>query len=303
MNVSLSIIVPIYNVADTLSRCLDSILAQAIDSCEILLIDDGSTDGSGAIADEYAACHKAVRCFHKANGGLSDARNYGMERAVGQYITFVDSDDELAPGTYAHLLCMLDERPEYDMLEFAVLQNPGRTDETLFLPGEHVFTDALDWLAYKGTEHCWAWNKVFRASLLKDVRFPVGRKFEDMLMLIDVLKKRPIIATTDKGLYIYHYNGAGIAAKDRATGLSSLLDTQITLVYALHIDTRERRWHRLYMNLLTVQIIAYRSTGTIRLWPQHIAICGYASWKDSVKAFLVNTIGLRAMCRLFKLIR
>lgn len=303
MNVSLSIIVPIYNVADTLRRCLDSILAQAVDGSETLLIDDGSTDGSGAIAEAYAARHDTMHCFHKTNGGLSDARNYGMERARGKYITFVDSDDELAPGTYAGLLRTLGSHPEYDILEFAVLQNPGRADETLFRPGEHVFGNVLDWLAYKGAEHCWACNKIFCTPLLKDVRFPVGRKFEDMLMLTDIIKKRPTIATTDKGTYIYHYNNAGIAAKDRAGGLSSLLDAQLTLVNELHIDTRERRWHRLYMNLLTVQIIVYRSTGTIRLWPQHIAISGYASWKDSAKALLYNTIGLHAMCRLFKLIR
>lgn len=303
MNITLSVIIPIYNVEATLCRCLDSVLAQTIEGCEILLIDDGSTDGSGDIAEEYAAQHKCIRCFHKPNGGLSDARNYGLERAQGEYIAFIDSDDELSPDTYTQLMDILAQHPDYDIIEFPVLQNPGRTDETLFQPGNHAFGDALDWLAYKGTEHCWVCNKVFRASLFNEVRFAKGKKFEDVLVLIDIIKQHPIIATTNNGQYIYHYNDMGIAAQDRANGLSALLDAQLTLVGELHINTHERRWHRLYMDLLTVQIIAFRSTATLRLWQQRIALRGYASWKDTIKALLVNTIGLRATCHLFKFIK
>ena len=303
MEISLSIIIPIYNVEDTLRRCLDSIVGQRIGNSEILLVDDGSTDGSSAIADEYAAGHAQIRCFHKPNGGLSDARNYGLERARGRYVAFADSDDELAPGTYRQLMGILARHPDYGILEFPVLQNPGRTDETLFRPGEHVFGDALEWLAYKGTEHCWACNKVFRASLFDNERFEKGKKFEDVLALADIIKQKPVIATTDKGLYIYHYNGTGIAAQDRTNGLSALLDAQLALVGMLHIDTRKRRWHRLYMDMLTVQIVEFCQTGETRLPPQRIAISGYASWKDTIKAMLVNTIGLRQTCRLFRLIK
>lgn len=303
MGISLSIIIPIYNVESTLRRCLDSIIKQDIDNSEILLVDDGSTDNSGAIAEEYATRNKSIHCFHKSNGGLSDARNYGLERARGEYITFADSDDELSPNTYARLMDIIHRHPNYDILEFPVLQNPGRADEMLFLPGEHVFNTALDWLAYKGTEHCWACNKVFRAALFNDVRFAKGRKFEDVLILIDIIKQHPIIATTNQGQYIYHYNSLGIAAQDRTNGLSTLLDAQLTLVDKLHINTRERRWHRLYMDMLAVQIITFCSTGEIRLTPQRISFSGCASWKDIVRAMLINTIGLRLTCRLFKLIK
>lgn len=299
---TLSIIIPIYNVADLLRRCIDSVVEQHIDDCEILLVDDGSTDESGTIADDYAARHTNIRCFHKPNGGLSDARNYGIERARGRYLTFVDSDDALAPDTYAPLLRTLAEHTDYDILEFPVLQKPGYADETLFLPGRHVFDDALDWLAYKGTEHCWVCNKLFKASLFEQVRFPIGRKFEDMLTQIELIKRAPRIATVDYGLYIYHYNANGIAAKDKADGLSSLLTAQLTLVDALHIDTREVRWHRLYMDMVTAQLYTYRKTRRLALWQQHVGLRGYATWKDTLKAMLLNTIGLRMMCRLFKLL-
>ena len=95
-------------------------------------------------------------------------------------------------------------------------------------------------------------------------------------------------------------NAEGIAAKDKANGLTSLLEAQLTLVDELGIDTRQRRWHRLYMNMLTAQLYTFRRTETILLKPQRIALSGYATWKDSLKALLVDTIGLRMTCRLFK---
>lgn len=297
---TLSIIIPIYNVADSLRRCVDSVLAQRISDCELLLVDDGSTDESRLIADEYAAKHANIRSFHKPNGGLSDARNFGLQHAVGRYVTFVDSDDEVAADTYAPLLDALAKHAKYDIIEFTMLQKPGLPDETLFCPGEHVFDDALDWLAYKGTEHCWVCNKIFKRELFDNVRFPIGKKFEDMLTHILLIKQRPCIATVNYGRYIYHYNTEGIAAKDKANGLTSLLEAQLTLVRELGIDTRRRRWHRLYMDMLTAQLYTFRRTETILLKPQRIAIWGYATWKDSLKALLVDTIGLRMTCRLFK---
>lgn len=297
---TLSIIIPIYNVADSLRRCVDSVLAQRISDCELLLVDDGSTDESGRIADEYAAKHANIRSFHKPNGGLSDARNFGLQHAVGRYVTFVDSDDEVAADTYAPLLDALAKHAEYDIIEFPMLQKPGLPDETLFCPGEHVFDDALDWLVYMGTEHCWVCNKIFKRELFDNVRFPIGKKFEDMLTHIELIKQHPCIATVNHGHYIYHYNTEGIAAKDKANGLTSLLEAQLTLVRELGIDTRRRRWHRLYMDMLTAQLYTFRRTETILLKPQRIAIWGYATWKDSLKALLVDTIGLRMTCRLFK---
>ena len=297
---TLSIIIPIYNVADSLRRCVDSVLAQFSSNFELLLVDDGSTDESGLIADEYAAKYACVRCFHKPNGGLSDARNFGLQHAVGRYVTFVDSDDEVAAKTYIQMLQTLGGPAEYDIIEFPMLQKPGLPDETLFLPGEHVFDDALDWLAYKGTEHCWVCNKIFKRQLFDNVRFPIGKKFEDMLTHIELIKQRPCILTVNYGCYIYHYNAEGIAAKDKANGLTSLLEAQLTLVRELGIDTRQRRWHRLYMNMLTAQLYTFRRTETILLKPQRIVLWGYATWKDSLKALLVDTIGLRMTCRLFK---
>lgn len=109
-NPKLSIIVPVYNVEQYLSRCIDSILSQSFTDFELLLIDDGSTDGSGVICDEYAQMDSRVRVFHKENGGVSSARNVGLDNARGEWMYFIDSDDELMENSMKILVeCISDE--------------------------------------------------------------------------------------------------------------------------------------------------------------------------------------------------
>ena len=97
MDPLVSIIVPVYNVKPYLNRCVDSLLGQSYQNMELLLVDDGSTDGSEALCDEYAAQDARVRVLHKKNGGLSDARNAGVDAAKGEYLSFVDGDDWVSP--------------------------------------------------------------------------------------------------------------------------------------------------------------------------------------------------------------
>ena len=107
MNELISIIVPVYNVEQFLARCIDSIRAQTYRNIEILLIDDGSTDNSGRVCDEYAKQDGRIKVYHKPNGGVSSARNYGLDRATGKYIGFVDSDDFIAPDMYEYLIQLI----------------------------------------------------------------------------------------------------------------------------------------------------------------------------------------------------
>ena len=97
-----SVVIPVYNVKDYLPKCIDSVLAQDFTDYEVILIDDGSTDGeSGAICDRYAAAHpERIRAIHKPNGGVGEARNVGIEAAQGEYLIFIDSDDYIAPGMF-----------------------------------------------------------------------------------------------------------------------------------------------------------------------------------------------------------
>ena len=109
MNCTISIIVPVYNAEKYLHRCVDSILAQTFTDFELLLINDGSKDNSGKICDEYAAKDPRVRVFHKENGGVSSARNMGLDNAKGEWVTFVDSDDWLVHNIYEKMLHKLVE--------------------------------------------------------------------------------------------------------------------------------------------------------------------------------------------------
>jgi len=317
----LSVIVPVYKVEETLERCVKSVLSQGFHDFELLLIDDGSPDGCPRLVDEIsqAASRKMTSCvakddlldaetspfasqvvaFHKPNGGLSDARNYGVERARGEYITFIDSDDEIEVGTFEALAEAISRHADADIIEYPVTERPGRPDEHRFEPGDHVYADALDWLSDKGLEHCWAWNKVYKRELFSTVRFPVGKTYEDVWMTERLLLLHPKIVTISRGRYLYHWNGRGIVASSKRDGLTTLLEAQVHLVKALGLDTRERRWHRLYLNMLTNQLHTYGASKKLLLWPQRLSVRRYNGRNDAVKAMLLNLLGLRLMCRLF----
>ena len=109
MPVKLSFIIPVYNVADYLEECIESIHHQLDDRCEILLIDDGSTDASGLMCDRFADESNLIRAFHQPNAGPSAARNLGMDNALGEYIAFVDSDDRITGGSVGDLLAWIDQ--------------------------------------------------------------------------------------------------------------------------------------------------------------------------------------------------
>lgn len=109
--VFLSIIVPVYKVEKYLDRCVQSIVKQDLTECEIILVDDGSPDNCGKLCDEYAKCNRNIVSIHKKNGGLSDARNVGMDKSIGKYIWFIDSDDYIAEGSISEIISLLKKNP------------------------------------------------------------------------------------------------------------------------------------------------------------------------------------------------
>ena len=297
----LSIIIPIYNVENTLRRCLDSVISQNIDDCEIILVDDGSTDRSIILADEYAYKHPSITIYHKENGGPSDTRNYGLERMNGDYVTFVDSDDELSPNTLEPLLNIMHNHPEYDILEYSVLQNPGEHDETFIDLGNHNYPYALDWLMTNGTRHCWIWNKIFKSNLFTQLRFPDNiLRFEDMWMMNKLLALNPHIATTSQGEYRYYRNNNGLMASN--SNFTDLLTNQMNIVRTHNIDIRERRWHRLYMDMYDIQLYVYLQTGNILIPSQKVVpSMKYHGIQGLIKSLALDIFGLKYSCILFVL--
>ena len=297
----LSIIIPLYNNENTLGRCLKSVLSQYLYKCEIIIVDDGSTDNSGFLADEWARKDARISVIHKKNGGPSDARNYGLERMNGDYVTFVDSDDELSPNTLEPLLNILHNHPEYDILEYSVLQNPGEHDETFIDLGNHNYPYALDWLMTNGTRHCWIWNKIFKSNLFTQLRFPDNiLRFEDMWMMNKLLALNPHIATTSQGEYRYYRNNNGLMASN--SNFTDLLTNQMNIVRTHNIDIRERRWHRLYMDMYDIQLYVYLQTGNILIPSQKVVpSMKYNGIQGLIKSLALDIFGLKYSCILFVL--
>lgn len=226
MTMKISVIVPIYKVEKYLDRCVASILAQNVSDMEVILVDDGSPDNCPTLCDEWARKDCRIKVVHRANGGLSEARNSGVDIAVGEYITFVDSDDYLLADTYAPLLPMLDSDHTLDMLEFMVRhddisRNPVFLADRKYTSTRHYWTETRAWY------HSYACNKIYKRSLFADVRFPKGRIFEDLFILPDVLSKAKCVATTSHGWYNYCDNNDGISKQINLPTLWQLLVAEV----------------------------------------------------------------------------
>lgn len=180
-----SIIIPIYKVQDYLDDCIKSIVGQTYTNLEIILVDDGSPDGCGAMCDEWAKRDARVMALHKDNGGLSDARNYGLDHAHGDYVAFVDSDDRVEPQLVQDALHSLTEHnAQIVVYQYRFLYPNGDLAPD---PGSTSFPAGQLCSAQKALEYIWqdrvqnfSWTIFAELSLYDDIRFPKGRLVEDM---------------------------------------------------------------------------------------------------------------------------
>jgi len=146
----LSIIIPVYQVKHTLGRCLDSIVGQSFRDWQAILVDDASTDGSADICDTYACRDARIQVIHlKKNAGLSAARNAGIDKAKGDYLTFIDSDDYIADDTLKMLMETLAVHPDYDMIEYPVMEHFGSTHPHLLQFFTKEYTDMLEYCTFR----------------------------------------------------------------------------------------------------------------------------------------------------------
>lgn len=240
----LSIIIPVFRTESTLSRCVDSVLRQSFTDYEILLIDDGSTDRCPELCDQYAASDARITAIHQKNAGLSEARNTGIKHAQGEFITFIDSDDEIEEDTLRKLMLDLEKHPEIDLLEYPVMERIGHPtkEKQLHLTPVNYHNGLEYWFGGEAFKHTYAWNKIFRRHLFDHVKFPANKAFEDaytLPLLIGLLPYdkeghtlSPKIRTTNVGLYKYHWNEDGITANAEEKELYDL--------YLAHDETFKR---------------------------------------------------------------
>lgn len=223
-----SVIVPVYKVERYLEECVDSILAQTYTNLEVILVDDGSPDNSGAICDRYAAEYpERVRVVHKPNGGLSSARNAGLDVARGEYIAFIDSDDKILPTMFAESVDALNSFGVdivcSSFLAFGARHNViPPVPEPLTLSGAGALEMALDWKIDRSS--C---TKVYRRSLIGDFRFPEGLINEDFPFVCRVLLAAQKVHILPKGFYLYRVTEGSISHtfKDSFFDIFTNLDT------------------------------------------------------------------------------
>lgn len=211
MSELISVIVPIYNVANYLRKCIESIRNQSYQNLEIILVDDGSPDNCGEICEEYAKLDDRIKVIHKTNGGLSDARNYGIEAATGEYFLFVDSDDYIHIDMIRILYEVLKEKNA--QVAVCSYQNVQENEVTAYnenyrgvlqplLMTEKQMFDSHYYLE-KRVEFIVAWNKLYHRSLFEYVRYPKGKVHEDEFTTYKLLYQAQKIVYIEAPLYFY----------------------------------------------------------------------------------------------------
>lgn len=216
----ISVIIPVYNIMEYLPRCVRSVCAQTYSGLEILLVDDGSTDGTGALCDELAGTDSRIRVFHKENGGSSSARNLGLDNAAGEYIGFVDSDDYIDPQMYERLYGAMEKyQVRVTQIGRDEIDEQGNRLPDICVPPvseERVgYRDFLkELLMHRGD--CSFCTKLFHRSVLTGKHFPVGALNEDFHFLVRMLPEiGDIISLPDQAYHVFYRMGSNSRKKDK----------------------------------------------------------------------------------------
>ncbi|MDU4937967.1 MAG: glycosyltransferase family 2 protein [Clostridium sp.] len=213
----ISIIIPVYNVRNYIEKCLYSVINQTYSNIEIIIVDDGSTDGSSEVCDEIASKDNRIKVIHKENGGLSDARNKGIENANGEYILFLDSDDWVKKSWCERMYELLKENDAdisvcnyYKVIsEEEILEN----DEIKIKHMDNI--EALNNIYTEdNVQYILAWNKLYKKSLFKELRYPFGKVHEDEFLTPEILYLSEKVVVTNEKLMYYRQTPGSIMNRE-----------------------------------------------------------------------------------------
>lgn len=301
LNSVITIIVPVYNVEQYLQNCVDSIINQTYTNLEILLIDDGSQDRCGEICDEYAKKDGRVRVFHTENRGLSASRNLGLREAKGEFIGFVDSDDWIEPEMYDVLLRKMKETD-------ADICVCGYWSEGVSSTIQFHYPDAL----YSGKEALTAlihgkignytWNKLYKRDVFEGISFPIGRLYEDVDTLCEVLSNSSSVAVLDTVKYHYRQRADSITNSHSGKNLVDYADAYLARLKYLEkqqpqvfVENREEILKSVAIASFRVWRWWYRCTDGeeeqyadrlgdyVRFSRKHFPVLGMKSWPISLR--------------------
>jgi glycosyltransferase involved in cell wall biosynthesis len=213
----ISIIVPVYNVEKFLSKCIDSIINQSYRNLEIILINDGSTDNSASICREYKKKDARIKLIEKVNGGLSEARNFGIDISNGTYLSFVDSDDYIHPQMIESMMSRMIEKGAdiivcgHTIVDInGAIQSKVRDDNKIHL---YNSARALNLILEDKKINSFAWDKIYKKILFKNLRYPIGRTFEDTAFTYKLFQRAKVVIQLNNSYY-YYVNRANSLTKD-----------------------------------------------------------------------------------------
>ncbi len=214
MEALVSVIIPVYKVESFLDECVKSVTEQQYKNLEIILVNDGSPDNCPIMCDRWAERDKRIKVIHKSNGGLSDARNAGIQMAKGDFIAFVDSDDWIAPNMYQIMMDTI-EKENADICACGIVVSYPERENALSIPAVVGDSKKILELIYNDTQYpVAAWNKLYRRECWEDLRFPTGKICEDAFttyLLVDHAKK---IVQISEPLYYYRIRSNSIMTSD-----------------------------------------------------------------------------------------
>lgn len=283
---TISVIVPVYNVERYLEKCIKSICVQSAPALEIILVDDGSTDRSGIICDEWARKDVRIRVIHKKNGGLSDARNAGIDIAAGGWYMFVDSDDTITPDTIERLYGAATTHDcEMAVCNMVRIYDDGTTEP--FYNPVRCLTVLDGQQRFETLKQPSACNKLFRADLFQDVRFPEGKYYEDTFVYhVLAYRAKRIVLTGHDG---YYY----LSRRESILGQPRYTDRYFDLVEAIYERMMFLRAHRVryYAEEACLSLYAAVSDGekyVIRTHDNISKVNQMRSWYRSAYEYLMK---------------
>lgn len=213
----ISIIVPVYKVEKYLNRCINSILKQTFTDFELILVDDGSPDNCPQMCDEWRKRDKRIRVIHKNNGGLSSARNCGIEASKGMFIGFVDSDDWIAPDMYEHLYRLItDTGSDFSGIEMMIASEEDSKPKEKEIAIRILDSPNMYELFFRKKDfniHYYAWDKLYTRELLEKVRFWEGMLFEDIYFNFQIISKAKKAVYSNQIKYFWFFNSGSITRK------------------------------------------------------------------------------------------
>lgn len=211
----ISIIIPVYNVEKYINKCVDSVINQIYSNLEIILVDDGSPDLCGKLCDEYSKTDSRIKVIHKKNGGLSDARNVGIDIASGSYIAFIDSDDWVRDDYINSLYeALIKTKSDVSVCEFSYITEDNKmlnsvTDDNHY----EIFSNAEALVALMHTNKIYtsAWGKLYKKELFTTRRYPKGKLFEDIPVTYDIFLQDIKVVFVANASYNYLYRESAIS--------------------------------------------------------------------------------------------